>query len=197
MPGQSAMPAADASSAAVHVLSARPGDVLPGGKAGGPLPGLAGFLAAVPDHRRAQGRRHSLACVPGLACAATAAGAKSLVAIAERAADAPAAVPAVRCRTGAGATFPTSTGAAGTTTASHLRSETRGSLIFHRSGLTGGPAAAGRGEGSRRCSQDPCRPGNHPPGLPRARPMLPRASAQNTQIRTIWRRFRQVQTDVP
>ena len=94
MPGQSAMPAADASSAAVHVLSARPGDVLPGGKAGGPLPGLAGFLAAVPDHRRAQGRRHSLACVPGLACAATAAGAKSLVAIAERAADAPAAVPA-------------------------------------------------------------------------------------------------------
>ncbi len=26
--------------------------------------------------------------------------------------------------------------------------------------------------------------------------MLPRAPAQNTQIRTIWRRFRQVQTDV-
>ena len=26
--------------------------------------------------------------------------------------------------------------------------------------------------------------------------MLPRAAAQNTQIRTIWRRFRQVQTDV-
>ena len=53
-----------------------------------------------------------------------------------------------RCRTGAGATFPTSTGAAGTTTtASHLRPGTRGSLIFHRSGLTGGPTAAGRGEG--------------------------------------------------
>ncbi len=26
--------------------------------------------------------------------------------------------------------------------------------------------------------------------------MLPRAPAQNTQIRTIWRRFRQIQTDV-
>ena len=38
-----------------------------------------------------------------------------------------------RCRTGAGATFPASTGAAGTTTAaSHLRPGTRGSLIFHR-----------------------------------------------------------------
>ncbi|MGE5286712.1 MAG: hypothetical protein ACM3ML_05810 [Micromonosporaceae bacterium] len=40
-----------------------------------------------------------------------------------------------------------------------------------------------------------CRPGNHPPGLPRARPKLPRAPAQNTQIRTILRRFRQIQTD--
>jgi hypothetical protein len=61
-----------------------------------------------------------------------------------------------RCRTGAGATFPAGTGAAGTTTtASHLRPGTRGSLIFHRSGLTGGPAAAGRGEGSRRRSQAP------------------------------------------
>ena len=28
-------------------------------------------------------------------------------------------------------------------------------LIFHRSGLTGGPTAAGRGEGSRCCSQAP------------------------------------------
>ena len=62
-----------------------------------------------------------------------------------------------RCRTGAGATFPASTGAAGTTTAtaSHLRPGTRGSLIFHRPGLTGGPTAAGRAEGSRRCSQAP------------------------------------------
>ena len=88
MPGQSAMPAADA----VHVLSARLGDVPPGGTAGGTLPGLAGFLAAVPDHRRAQGRRHCLVSILGLACAATAAGARSLVAIAEWAADAPAAV---------------------------------------------------------------------------------------------------------
>jgi predicted transposase YbfD/YdcC len=56
------------------------------------MPGLVEFLAAVPDHRRAQGRRHTLVSILALACAATAAGAKSLVAIAEWAADAPAAV---------------------------------------------------------------------------------------------------------
>jgi len=56
--------------------------------AAGPLPGLAQFLAAVPDHRRAQGR-HSLVSVLLVACVAVAAGAKSLVAIAEWAADAP------------------------------------------------------------------------------------------------------------
>ena len=84
------MPAAGASSAAVHVLSARLGDVPSGGaEGGGPLPGLAEFLAVVPGHRRAQGRRHSLVSVLCLACAATAAGAKSLVAIAEWAAGAP------------------------------------------------------------------------------------------------------------
>ena len=64
----------------------------PAGGAAGSLPGLAEFLAAVPDHRRAQGRRHSLVSILGLSCAATVAGAKSLVAIAEWAADAPAAV---------------------------------------------------------------------------------------------------------
>jgi hypothetical protein len=53
------------------------------------------------------------------------------------------------------AAFPTSTGVAGTTTASHLRPGSPGSLIFHRSGLPGGPTAIGRGEGSRRCSQAP------------------------------------------
>lgn len=91
MPGQSAMPAADCPAAAVGVLSA----LLAGGPAGtvtGQLPGLTEFLAAVPDHRRPQGRRHSLACILSLACAAVAAGARSLVAIAEWAADAPAAV---------------------------------------------------------------------------------------------------------
>ncbi len=91
MSGQSAMSAADASSAAVQVLSARLGDVPPGGEAGGLLRGLAEFLAVIPDHRRAQGRRHSLVSILGLACAATAAGARSLVAIAEWAQDAPAA----------------------------------------------------------------------------------------------------------
>jgi predicted transposase YbfD/YdcC len=80
------MPGTGAASPAVHVLSARMGD----GGDGGRLPGLAEFLAAVPDHRRAQGRRHSLVSILSLACAATAAGAKSLVAIAEWAAAAPA-----------------------------------------------------------------------------------------------------------
>jgi len=82
------MPDAGAASSAVNVLSARLGD----DAHDGPLPGLAEFLSAVPDHRRAQGRRHSLTSILALACAATAAGAKSLVAIAEWAADAPAAV---------------------------------------------------------------------------------------------------------
>ncbi len=90
MPGQFAMPAADCPAVTVGVLSAW----LAGGPASqtGHMPGLAEFLAAVPDHRRAQGRRHALASILGLACAAVAAGARSLVAIAEWAADAPAAV---------------------------------------------------------------------------------------------------------
>jgi len=72
MPDQAAMPADGSASAAVHVLSAR----LAGGSPsdGGQLPGLAEFLAAVPDHRRAQGRRHALATVLALAAAAVAAG---------------------------------------------------------------------------------------------------------------------------
>jgi len=82
------MPDAGAASSAVHVMSARMPDAGPGGA----LPGLAEFLAAVPDHRSARGRRHSLASILSLACAATAAGSRSLVAIAEWAADAPAAV---------------------------------------------------------------------------------------------------------
>jgi hypothetical protein len=49
-------------------------------------------LAAVPDPRRAKGRRHPLAFVLALAACAVLAGAKSLTAIAEWAADAPAAV---------------------------------------------------------------------------------------------------------
>lgn len=91
MPGQSAMPAAAGSTAAVHVLSARLGGV-PADGAARPPPGLAEFLAAVPDHRRAQGRRHSLVSILCLACAAVTAGARSLVAIGEWAAEAPAAV---------------------------------------------------------------------------------------------------------
>ena len=91
MRAQSAMPDAAGSSAAADVLSARLGDGVPAAP-GGLLPGLRSFLAGVPDHRRAQGRRHGLASIPGLACAAVAAGSKSLAAIAEWAADAPEAV---------------------------------------------------------------------------------------------------------
>jgi predicted transposase YbfD/YdcC len=82
------MPAACRPADAVHVLSGRLADV-PSGDPGAPLPGLAEFLARVPDHRRAQGRRHCLVTVLAIACAAVAAGARSLVAIAEWAADAP------------------------------------------------------------------------------------------------------------
>jgi predicted transposase YbfD/YdcC len=91
MPGQSAMPARDCSSAAVHVMAGRldDGSVV---AAAGQLAGLARVLAEIPDHRRAQGRRHDLATILALACAAVAAGARSLVAIAEWSAGAPAAV---------------------------------------------------------------------------------------------------------
>src|SRR5258707_2763516 len=77
------MSSAGDSGAAVRVLSAGLGDDL------AMVPRLPEFLAGVPDHRRAQGRRHSLTSILGLACAAVAAGAKSLVAIAEWAAAAP------------------------------------------------------------------------------------------------------------
>jgi len=77
------MSSAGTSSDAVRVLSARLSQGL------SPAAGLAEFLAGVPDHRRTQGRRHSLACVLSLACAAVAAGARSLLAIAEWAAAAP------------------------------------------------------------------------------------------------------------
>ncbi|MGV9249484.1 ISAs1 family transposase [Streptomyces sp. NPDC003710] len=58
----------------------------------GEHPQLLGSLAAVPDPRRAKGRRHPLAFVLALAACAALAGAKSLAAIAEWAADAPLAV---------------------------------------------------------------------------------------------------------
>jgi predicted transposase YbfD/YdcC len=53
------------------------------------LPGLLTCLAQVPDPRRHRGRRHPLAFVLSLAACAVLAGAKSLAAIAEWAADAP------------------------------------------------------------------------------------------------------------
>ncbi|WP_260609375.1 transposase family protein [Streptomyces sp. WAC 01325] len=51
--------------------------------------GLLARLAAVPDPRRVRGRRHPLVFVLALAACAVLAGARSLAAIAEGAADAP------------------------------------------------------------------------------------------------------------
>jgi DDE family transposase len=52
-------------------------------------PHLLAYLAAVPDPRAARGRRHRLVAILALAAAAVLAGARSIAAIAEWAADAP------------------------------------------------------------------------------------------------------------
>jgi DDE_Tnp_1-associated len=52
-------------------------------------PQLLTYLAAVPDPRATRGRRHPLVAILGLAAAAVLAGARSVAAIAEWAADAP------------------------------------------------------------------------------------------------------------
>jgi predicted transposase YbfD/YdcC len=52
-------------------------------------PHLLTYLAAVPDPRAARGRRHPLVAILGVAAAAVLAGARSIAAIAEWAADAP------------------------------------------------------------------------------------------------------------
>jgi predicted transposase YbfD/YdcC len=52
-------------------------------------PHLLAYLAAVPDSRAARGRRHSLVAILATAAAAVLAGARSIAAIAEWAADAP------------------------------------------------------------------------------------------------------------
>jgi predicted transposase YbfD/YdcC len=52
-------------------------------------PHLLTYLAAVPDPRAARGRRHPLVAILGVAAAAVMAGARSIAAIAEWAADAP------------------------------------------------------------------------------------------------------------
>jgi predicted transposase YbfD/YdcC len=64
--------------------------------AGGPH--LLAYLAAIPDPRAARGRRHPLAAILAMAAAAVLAGARSIAAIAEWAADAP---PPVRAALGA------------------------------------------------------------------------------------------------
>jgi predicted transposase YbfD/YdcC len=56
---------------------------------GADAPHLLTYLAAVPDPRAIRGRRHPLVAIVGLAAAAVLAGARSIVAIAEWAADAP------------------------------------------------------------------------------------------------------------
>jgi DDE_Tnp_1-associated len=52
-------------------------------------PHLLAYLASVPDPRSSRGRRHPLVAILGLAAAAVLAGARSIAAIAEWAADAP------------------------------------------------------------------------------------------------------------
>jgi DDE_Tnp_1-associated len=59
---------------------------------------LLAYLATIGDPRRPAGCRHPLACILGLAAAAVLAGARSMAAIAEWAADAP---PMVRAALGA------------------------------------------------------------------------------------------------
>jgi hypothetical protein len=54
-----------------------------------PVDPIPADLAAVPAPRAARGGRHPLACILGLAAAAVLAGARSIAAIAEWAADAP------------------------------------------------------------------------------------------------------------
>jgi DDE_Tnp_1-associated len=52
-------------------------------------PHLLAYLASVPDPRAARGRRHPLVAIVAMAAAAVLAGARSIAAIAEWAADAP------------------------------------------------------------------------------------------------------------
>jgi predicted transposase YbfD/YdcC len=61
-------------------------------------PRLLAYLAAIPDPRRASGRRHPLVAILAIAAAAVLTGARSMAAIAEWAADAP---PPVRAALGA------------------------------------------------------------------------------------------------
>jgi hypothetical protein len=61
-------------------------------------PHLLAYLATIPDPRRPAGCRHPLACILGPAAAAVPAGARSVAAIAEWAADA---LPMVRAALGA------------------------------------------------------------------------------------------------
>jgi hypothetical protein len=53
------------------------------------VPNLLAYLATIPDPRRPQGRRHHLVTILAIAAAAVVAGARSLAAVAEWAADAP------------------------------------------------------------------------------------------------------------
>jgi DDE_Tnp_1-associated len=55
----------------------------------GDAPHLLAYLATVPDPRAGRGRRHRLVAILGLAAAAVLAGARSIAAIAEWAAEAP------------------------------------------------------------------------------------------------------------
>jgi hypothetical protein len=77
-------PSSPATAALAHLTHADPVQLQDAG-----APQLLTYLAAVPDPRAARGRRHRLVAIVGLAAAAVLAGARSIAAIAEWAADTP------------------------------------------------------------------------------------------------------------
>jgi DDE_Tnp_1-associated/Pyridine nucleotide-disulphide oxidoreductase len=79
-----ATPSSSIPAALTHLTHADPRQLR-----GADAPHLLAYLAAVPDPRAARGRRHRLVAILALAAAAVLAGARSIAAIAEWAADAP------------------------------------------------------------------------------------------------------------
>ncbi len=82
--GTPADPSSPIPAALAHLTQTDPGELQDAD-----APHLLAYLAAVPDPRATRGRRHPLVAILALAAAAVLAGARSIAAIAEWAADAP------------------------------------------------------------------------------------------------------------